>query len=238
MSTRSTQKVSRQLTWARENDEIDWDWIVDETREPERHASWNNPQEFMSAVKHSYRKDLWADQEEHVEVWSEKGTVRGTLGPVLQEYGVPFRVQHGFGSATSLHEAAEDSLDQPFTVLYVGDFDPSGMHMSEIDIPDRLERYGGEIEIERIALIEEDTRSLPSFDLADKRRDPRHNWFGAQYGNRCWELDAMNPVDLRARVESEIRLRIDEDAWALAKKAEAAEIATIKQVTDSWKKLF
>lgn len=110
--------------------------------------------------------------------------------------------------------------------------------MSEIDIPDRLERYGGEIEIERIALIESDTHHLPHFNLSDKRSDPRHNWFMKNYGHECWELDAMSPVDLRARVEWEIRSRIDEEAWGLAKKAEAAEIATIKKVTDSWKKLF
>ena len=39
-----------------------------------------------------------------IEVWSEKGTVRGTLQPVLREFGVTFRVMHGYSSATTLHE--------------------------------------------------------------------------------------------------------------------------------------
>ena len=74
-------------------------------------------------------------------MWSEKGTVRGTLAPVLNKYGVTFRVMHGYGSATALHAIAEASAvsDKPLTVLYVGDWDPSGLHMSEIDLPDRLE---------------------------------------------------------------------------------------------------
>jgi hypothetical protein len=42
---------------------------------------------------------------DRVEVWSEKGTVRGVLDPVLKEYGVGFRVMHGFGSATSVYDS-------------------------------------------------------------------------------------------------------------------------------------
>jgi hypothetical protein len=78
-------------------------------------------------------------------------------------------VMHGLASATALHQAAEDSLDRAFTVLYVGDYDPSGMHMSEVDIPARLERYEAEIDVIRIALRDYDTDDLPPFDLATRR---------------------------------------------------------------------
>ena len=37
-------------------------------------------------------------------VWSEKGTVRGVLQPVLDDYAVGFRVMHGFSSATTVIE--------------------------------------------------------------------------------------------------------------------------------------
>jgi hypothetical protein len=33
---------------------------------------------YINAVRRSYRRDRWADQPDRVEVWSEKGTVRGT----------------------------------------------------------------------------------------------------------------------------------------------------------------
>ena len=39
---------------------------------------------------------------------SEKGTIRGVLAPVLDQYAVGFRVMHGFSSATSVHDVAED----------------------------------------------------------------------------------------------------------------------------------
>jgi hypothetical protein len=235
MGTSSTKRVSTQLTWAREHENIPWDWIVDETREAERVSSWDDPADYMQAVRRSYRKDLWASQSDRVEVWSEKGTVRGTLLPVLQEYGVAFRVLHGWASATSVHEAAEESQVRGFTVLYVGDFDPSGMYMSEVDLPARLQRYDADIDILRIALMPGDVGGLPHFDLASKRRDPRHDWYRGRYGHRCWELDAMNPVDLRQRVARLIEEFIDRPTWELAQKAEAAEIATIGDVLDRWR---
>lgn len=191
MRTASTARVSRQLTWARENDHIPWEWIVDETRTPERVASWDDPKSFMRSVKRCYRKDLWREQPHDVEVWSEKGTVRGTLGPVLEEYGVTFRVQHGFASATSLHEAAGDSQWRPFTVLYVGDHDPSGMHMSEVDLPVRLERYEADIDVVRIELISNDLSGLPHFDLVQEGRQAARLVQGPVWrsllGTRCDE---------------------------------------------------
>jgi len=121
MSVKETKRVSRILTDAREQDLIPWEWIVDETRELERAASWTDPAQYVRAVRRSYRRDFWAQQPVRVEVWSEKGTVRGVLAPVLEEYGVGFRVMHGFGSFSSIKSVAEDGdvLDR-LIVLYVG----------------------------------------------------------------------------------------------------------------------
>ena len=91
----------------------------------------------------SYRRDFWNQQPVRVEVWSEKGTVRGVLQPVLDHLAVGFRVMHGFSSGTVVHNIAEDDDGRELIALYVGDFDPSGMFMSEEDLPKRLAEYGG-----------------------------------------------------------------------------------------------
>ena len=128
------------------------------------------------------------------EVWSEKGTIRGVLAPVLDQYAVGFRVMHGFSSATSVHDAADDDDGRDLIALYVGDYDPSGLFMSEQDLPARLAEYDGEhVDVRRIALIREQVSDLPSFPAADKKKDPRHDWFVENYGKRCWELDAIGP---------------------------------------------
>ena len=66
------------------------------------------PLEYARCVARSYRRDFWNQQPVRCEVWSEKGTIRGVLQPVLDHYAVGFRVMHGFGSATIVHDIAED----------------------------------------------------------------------------------------------------------------------------------
>jgi hypothetical protein len=241
MSKVETNRISRLLTDARERGEVLWSWIVDETREAERIATWDDPADYIDAVRCSYRKNRWTSQPERIEVWSEKGTIRGILAPVLNEYGVTFRVMHGHGSATAVFAAAEESRgsDKPTIVLYVGDWDPSGMHMSEVDLPERIGRYGGDIKIIRVALIEEDTfpeAGVASFPASDKVKDPRFKWFVTNYGDRCFELDALNPNTLRDRIEQVVRARLDLDldAWDYAARIEAAEFDSMAAFFAKW----
>jgi hypothetical protein len=201
MATNEMQKVYRLLRVAREQGDIPWDWIVDETRAIERVATWADPAEYAECTVRDYRRDFWNQQPHCVQVWSEKGTVRGVLEPVLDEYAVGFLPVHGFSSATAAHDIAEDDDGRDLIVLYVGDFDPSGMFMSEADLPARFTKYDGDhIKLRRIALTRAQVRDLPSFPASDKRKDPRYRWFISNHGNRCWELDAMDPRALRTIV--------------------------------------
>jgi len=239
MGKAHTNSVSTQLVWAREQGHLPWAWIVDETREAERVATWNSPQEIISAAVKQYRKDYWATQPAWLEVWSEKGTIRGTLAPVLNKYGVTFRVMHGYGSATSLHDIAEETArnEKSLIVLYVGDWDPSGMHMSEVDLPRRIARYEGNATVVRVALNASDvTRNtdLPWFEAETKSKDPRYKWFRRRYGRRCWELDALSPVTLRKRIEAEILSVLDMEAWNHAVSVEAAETESMASILNAW----
>jgi hypothetical protein len=74
-------------------------------------------------------------------VLPEKGTVRGVLRPVLDELAVGFFPVHGFSSATAAHDLAMDDDGRDLILLYVGDYDPSGMFMSEQDLPARFAKY-------------------------------------------------------------------------------------------------
>jgi hypothetical protein len=238
MAKSETNRVSTQLTWAREAGVIPWDWIVDETREPERVSAWDNPTAYVDAVMRSYRRNRWADQPRWIEVWSEKGTIRGTLAPVLDEYGVTFRVMHGYGSATALYQVAAETqaAGRRLTALYLGDWDPSGLHMGDVDLPARLREYGGLVDVRRLALTELDTYhgQLPSFEADTKRHDPRYRWYVNHYGPRCWELDALSPVVLRERVEDAIVIRLDHEAWLRAAATEAAERDSLTSILSTW----
>ena len=226
-------RVYRLLKEARERGIIPWHSIVDETRELERVASWSDPEEYARCTIRDFRLDYWDQQPVRVEVWSEKGTVRGILQPVLDAYGVGFRVLHGFSSATLVHGVADDYDGRELIVLYVGDWDPSGLWMSERDLPERLSRYDGDhVALTRVALTRDDLAGLPSFPATDKRKDPRYKWFIQNFGTRCWELDALDPNDLRDRVEGEIRSQIE--PMNRCKVVEHAEQESLREVLASW----
>ncbi len=254
MRRNETNRVSRLLTEARESGALPWAWIVDETRAPECVATWRDPAAYIRATRNDYRRDHWTLQPQRVEVWSEKGTVRGTLAPVLEQYAVTFRVLHGYASATSVHAAVEECLDggKPVLALYVGDWDPSGLHMTEVDLPRRLTDYheslcaerclDGEtawptIAVERIALAAQDVgrgTQLSAFPAATKRGDTRWHWYTRRYGARCWEVDALNPRELRDRVAAAIGGAINWPTWRRSERAEAAETASLQTVLDNW----
>jgi hypothetical protein len=199
------------------------------------------------------------DQPVHVSLWSEKGTVAGTLRPVLKKYEVPFQIVHGFSGATPVHNAANANLrrKQNTLILYVGDFDPSGMYMSEMDLPKRLARYSSadpgdktidleeahqalaevRLDIQRIALTKADTIELgeaPRFPANAKKKDTRYSWFVANHGRWCWELDALAPNILRARVEEAILSILDLESWNRYVRVEELEREAMRQSCQAW----
>jgi len=235
MARNEMQRVYRLLKEARESNRIPWGWIVDETRELERVSTWANPAEYARCVAQSYRRDFWDQQPRRVMVVSEKGTVRGLLRPVLDDLAVGFQVMHGFSSATTVHDISEDDDGRPLIILYVGDFDPSGMFMSEVDLPKRFDKYGGDhVKLRRIALTREHVKGLLSFPATDKRKDPRYAWFVRNFGHRCWELDAMDPNDLRACVKREIKKLIEPVAWKRCEVVNQAEQESLRTILEKW----
>jgi hypothetical protein len=257
--TKQTGKVSRLSVIAREEGLLPWEWIVDPSRSLETVPTWADPEHYADTVQRAYRKDKWLDQPVAISLWSEKATVEGTLRPVLWKYEIPFLVLHGWSGSTPIHDAAEQAIadDKPTIILYVGDYDPSGMGMSELDLPQRIARYAlgirkedmdieyarrileeHDIEIRRIALTEHHTKLLgkeTSFPAETKKNDSRYAWFVKHYGRSCWELDAMKPTDLRDIVEETILDELDRESWDRHVDVEGQERAAIVGLLKSWK---
>ena len=235
MATLDMQRVYRLLKEGRERGIIPWEWIVDEGRAIERVSTWADPAEYARCVAQSYRRDFWNQQPVRIIVVSEKGTVRGLLKPVLDHYAVGFLPVHGFSSATIVYGISQDDDGRPFIILYVGDIDPSGMFMSEVDLPNRFSKYDGDhVTLRRIALTREHVNGLPSFPVTDKHKDPRYKWFCSNYGDRCWELDAMDPNDLRDCVENAIIELIEPVAWKRCELINRAEQESLRTIIAKW----
>ena len=172
---------------------------------------------FVETVKHSYRRDTWVDQPHHIEVWSEKATVLSTMRPITQEFGIMLRVCRGFGSVGMESQIGYlfEGVEQPVTVFYLGDHDPSG-HCIEHDIHARAQTASGrDFEMVRLAIHSGD---IAAFDLPPqkiKATDSRARGFERQFGSKAptVELDALPVEELRRRVQEAIENLIDWDKW-------------------------
>jgi hypothetical protein len=71
MARNEMQRVYRLLKEAREEGDIPWDWIVDETRAIERVSTWDNPADYARCVAQSYRRDFWNQQPHRVSLMPE-----------------------------------------------------------------------------------------------------------------------------------------------------------------------
>ena len=108
------------------------------------------------------------------------------------------------------------------TILYFGDFDPSGEDMVR-SLRERLTFFGSRPEILKCALVAEDVNQYDLPSDFTKQTDTRSHAFVAKYGDLAVELDAL-PVDaLRERLVTEIENRIDIDALNEVKTLEQRE---------------
>ena len=96
MGRADMQRVYRLLRIAREEGDIPWEWIVDETRTVERVPTWADPAAFIRTVNRAYRRDFWNQQPVRCEVWSEKverlehtaNYFDGLIRPTRSQYSV------------------------------------------------------------------------------------------------------------------------------------------------------
>jgi hypothetical protein len=233
------QLVSRIMTKAREDGRIPFEYITDRSRPEYKPNVWNDAAGYASAVQKSYRKDYWATQPNHVEIWVEKDAIIGSIEDVTNELGVTVRVGRGFLSTTRAHEIAErfNNIEKPITVFYLGDHDPSGQAI-ETDLFNRIREYGsGSFTLERLAIFKKDIADYKLPPLRIKQTDSNAASFAKKYGNKAVELDALPPDVLRERIKSAVENLIDFRPWNRAKSTEQAEFDSIKSTVALWKNL-
>jgi hypothetical protein len=226
------QAVSNLLVEARKTERVPWEWIEDRNRKARDVAMWDDLDDFILTVRGAYRRDVWQDQAHQVEAWLEKDALSGIFSDALQPYGVTLNVGRGYDGWSSIRNAAERIGDgDDTTILYFGDFDPSGEDMFR-SLVERLGFFGCKPEIIKCALTLEDIRryNLPS-DLA-KTTDSRHAGHVAKWGDVSVELDALPPAVLRQRLIDEVRSRLDLSALEETRQQERIERNRLSTLLD------
>lgn len=217
------QAVSDLLVDARKSGDIPWDWIVDRLRQPRSVGMWDDLADFAETAGRAYRRDVWATQENYLEVWLEKDALSGIFEDVLNDYRVTLNVGRGFDGWSSIRNAAGRYEDRDnVTVLYFGDFDPSGEDMFR-SLGKRLAFFGCEPDIVKISLTYADVEQYRLPRDFTKATDSRSKAFVAKWGDLAVELDALPVAVLRDRLISEIEGRMDLEALAEVKRVESRE---------------
>lgn len=221
------QAVSNLLVDARKDGTIPWKWIEDRLRRPRAVSMWDDLPDFAETAKRAYRRDVWSEQPRYVECWLEKDALSGIFEDVLDEYGVTLNVARGYDGWDSIHNAAlryEEKED--VSVLYFGDFDPSGEDMVR-SLRERIAHFECRPEILKCALTLEDVKRHKLPPDVTKATDTRRAAFVEMYGDISVELDAL-PIDvLRGRIVSEVESRMDLRALAKVRQVEKRERAKL-----------
>ena len=162
-------------------------------------STWDDPAAFVRCVARSYGATSGSSSRNAYRFGVRKGTDSGRVAAgarrVRQSASCQFT---GSASATVINDVAQEDDSHPLTILYIGDYDPSGLWMSERDIPERLARYGGNhISIRRIALLRGDCVELgrkPAFNVKDKKQDRARRGFAKPTGSCAGSWTRWTPT--------------------------------------------
>jgi hypothetical protein len=221
------QAVCDALVAARRAGEIPWEWIEDRLRQPRCVPMWAGLGDFADDVMDAYRRDVWASQAGYLECWLEKDALSGIFADVLHLYGVTLNVGRGYDGWASIRNAAQRYGDGVgVTVLYFGDFDPSGEDMVR-SLRDRLADLGSEPAIVKVALTYDDIARYQLPPDFTKASDTRRAAFVARFGDVAVELDALPVHVLRERLRGEVESRLDVVALAAVRETERRERAQL-----------
>ncbi len=229
------KRICKFLTDGRYAGLIDWEAIEDRGRTPEKHSEWENIQSLIESAIYSYRLPRWRDQDYYVELYCEKEAMESVLKPVADKYHIYFGCNKGYSSASTMYELAqrikgEIKKGKETIILYLGDHDPSGLDMVR-DIRDRIEEFlteGDEsiepnFEVIQLALNLEQIKKYNPPPNPAKITDPRAKDYIRQFGNKSWELDALEPKLLIGITERGIAEFLDIEKYNLCLKREQKE---------------
>ena len=217
---------------------IDWDSLVDRTRNVIERAHWDSPVEIIETYARHFHVDLWEGQQFRPEVWIEKDALIGVIEGVCDEHDVSYFSCRGYTSLSEMWRAAQrllgyNAAGQIPVIIHLGDHDPSGMDMSR-DIEDRLTTFGAKFKFVRIALNMNQIDKYGPPPNPTKLTDSRATGYIASFGDESWELDALEPKVMSKLIEKTIRKFQDKDKWGERTAIEKAGQDSLLYASQRW----
>jgi hypothetical protein len=191
--------------------------------------SYNSVEDAIAQTARFYRRNLWTDNDDYVEIWCEKEALAGVIAQVTYDFDVPLMVSRGFSSSSYLRRAADKITDiaKPTFIYQFGDHDPSGVWISEQierDLQRHLEDIGDfdldDFMFERVAVTPE---QITAWNLPTRPTKTEGNTHARNFDGDSVELDAI-PIDrLHGLVREVIYRHINLSELRILRTAEASE---------------
>jgi len=221
---------------------ISWVAIEDRTRNLRSVNSWDSPNDILYSAASSFRRDLWDSQENYCEVWIEKDALVGVIEPICEKLRVPFFACRGYSSQSEQWEAGRRMArkinnGKEVHIFHFGDHDPSGIDMTR-DNEDRLRMFIGqnaEVEkfhIHRLALNMDQVRKHKPPPNPAKSTDSRFEGYVKMFGQKSWELDALEPKVIAGLIEKNVKAMIDDEQWKEDVATEEANKDALRTLAD------
>jgi hypothetical protein len=214
----------------RKQGRLDWEAVLDLTREFVEWEVYNSPREARAAIRRRYDEDRWFGQPYFPIFIVEKDTMVPVCEPMAGDWQMKFASSRGYGSlklqydtARKLSERLAKHPDQRLIVYFISDLDPSGLDLQR-SWEDALFNFNLSPEFIRIGLTRDQVRALRNPRLRQgievKPGDSRAESYMAEYGDRCWETDILPAATIRQALDRHIGSWLDAKLW----KRRAAEI--------------
>lgn len=216
---------------------IDWSAITDRTRNLRSNGHWDNPADVIKSAKYSYLLNKWEGQPNYVEVWVEKDALVDVIGQACRPLDVPFFSCRGYTSQSEMWSAArrfiqQDDREQRI-IIHLGDHDPSGIDMTR-DIQERLDLFGADVYVKRVALTMEQIATYNPPPNPAKLSDSRCNKYIEKYGDKSWELDALEPKVITDLIKNEVTTYRDDETYQAVCARELEGKKELQMLVDSY----
>lgn len=224
-------KVQAQCLELRRSGRLPYHYIADATRYMRKPRTFDGWEAALRDTARLYRKSLWADSEEEVEIWLEKSALAGVLYPVTSEYDVPLMPTGGYTSETFAYGAVAALRGSGKTLIIhaLYDFDRSGRDAA-LSLQEKVERFGADfgvpVRFYHLGLSYEQVRRLELPTRPAKRNTTADQRWPYEFAA---ELDAIPPDTIRDMVRSAIEAHLPPHELNHLKRVEQSERETLLQ---------
>lgn len=225
--------VQRQLTNMRREGRIPYGWITDATRRGYFTQTYDDAADALESTARFYRRSVWSDTPEYVEVWCESRSIAGVIQSVTEEYAVPLYPAGGFASMSLVFDASEVirnfAAGRPVHILYIGDYDPAGVLIDrDIEVKLRGHLPDHEITFHRLAITTEQISLMGLPTKPAKKGDKRGG-----FDDETVEAEAMPAGVMRELLRDKIEGFIPEHVMAVMRIAEESERDILQEFADT-----